>query len=109
MKERIYGYEGDLWSVGIMIYQLIVGRYPYDTSNAEKFLYDIQNFNFQKHLGLFRDVDSDIKEAMKICFKIDYRERRIENIKLDWAKSFSAEKRKLWTPLYDYYIANRYY
>ncbi len=43
LDERSYGMEADLWSIGVVYYQMIYGRYPYVGLNDFDILKKIKN------------------------------------------------------------------
>ena len=43
MKDRKYNYKSDLWSVGVILYQMVYGKRPYYASNILDLLKNIEN------------------------------------------------------------------
>ncbi len=43
MDERPYGMDADLWSIGVVYYQMIYGKYPYTGLNDYDILKKIKN------------------------------------------------------------------
>ena len=58
LSKEQYGYECDLWSLGIIIYILHFGKYPYNGEVAQAVLKQIQNFK-QKLFKKSGDQDFD--------------------------------------------------
>lgn len=49
-QEDIHGFRSDIWSVGVMSYQMISGKHPYDSSNSarsEDFLPKMNEISFE--------------------------------------------------------------
>jgi serine/threonine protein kinase len=44
LDERPYGMEADLWSIGVVYYQMIYGKYPYVGLNDFDILKKIKNY-----------------------------------------------------------------
>lgn len=43
LENRNYGYECDIWSVGVVYYQLLIGDYPYNAMNDLEILKKIKS------------------------------------------------------------------
>ena len=42
LDERPYGFEADIWSIGVVYYQLLYGRYPYTGKSDYEILKNIK-------------------------------------------------------------------
>ena len=61
--EKGYSYQVDTWSLGVIIYTLIIGRYPFESKDEEEIFKKIKNIDY-----LFPD-DSIISEDAKDLIK----------------------------------------
>lgn len=52
MEGNSYSYNSDIWGLGIIIYQLITGKYPYPVCNTFLELYNIIKKNPAPELKL---------------------------------------------------------
>lgn len=43
MQRRPYDFKADIWSVGVVYYQMLEGRYPFTGTNIEAILLKIKN------------------------------------------------------------------
>ena len=66
INEKAYSYEVDIWSLGIIIYTLIIGKPPFD-SNDEKKTYkkikDIQ-YSFPEGINISKEAKDLIKQIL---------------------------------------------
>lgn len=102
IKREGHGKEVDIWSLGILIYEMLVGLPPYvgrcPADVFDKILYE--------DLELQTDFDGDAKNLIEKCLKKDPRKRiSIEEIKkhkwfhgLDFEKMKKKELQAPWIP-----------
>ena len=70
-KEK-YGYECDMWSLGIIIYILYFGRHPYSGVTAQSILNQINSF---KHKVLKKSGDQDFDDLIRKLLVPEPKER----------------------------------
>lgn len=77
LRERLFSEKSDVWSYGILLYELVVGHEPYSGEGLLEIAFAIRD-NGRNPLGEFpkdRKPPKYIKKVMKRCFKIDPTER----------------------------------
>ena len=68
MKKQKYTVKSDLWSIGIIMYQMLFGRRPYDANN----IFDLMNKIENKKLNLIDyNVSSESKDLIIKLLKIN--------------------------------------
>lgn len=61
-----HSYEVDIWSLGVVIYTLLVGKPPFETSNVKKTYSRIKtnSYNFPDHIEVSEDAKDLIKKIL---------------------------------------------
>jgi serine/threonine protein kinase len=60
-----YGNQVDLWSLGVIIYQMLCGYHPFDTNKGINYLYQqIKQCNLKFDNNLWKDVSNDAKDLV---------------------------------------------
>jgi serine/threonine-protein kinase ULK2 len=47
MQKRPYNYKADIWSIGVLVYNLLTGSYPFFASNKEELMMKVDRGNYQ--------------------------------------------------------------
>lgn len=47
MHKRTYNYKADIWSIGVLTYNLITGTYPFFASSKDELLKKVEKGNYQ--------------------------------------------------------------
>ncbi len=68
---KIYGPKTDVWAFGILIYEMLHGRSPFDACESEEQLKDIisKPINWDQLKGY---LPSSLKKVILKCLKIRY-------------------------------------
>ena len=66
IEENYYSYEVDIWALGIIIYKLIIGKYPFESKNEEEIYNNIKKceFSFPQDTIISEDAKDLIKEIL---------------------------------------------
>ena len=75
MQRLPYGIKADIWSIGVVFYQLLEGTYPFKGRNIEKIMEKIKQNQI-----LYNKVDlsEEAKDFIKRCLVVDPKGR------IDW-------------------------
>ena len=68
LHEKEYSYEIDIWSLGIIIYAILIGKTPFETNNFSELLEKVKrmDYSFPKN----KNIDNDAKDLInKILVK----------------------------------------
>lgn len=82
LQERPYGFEADIWSIGVVYYQMLFGEYPYMGMNDYDILKKIKNNrpNFAKV-----NISRTAKDFIDRCLTVDPKKR------ISWVQIYSHE------------------
>ena len=82
-----YGKECDVWSLGVVLYQLLTGKMPFEGDNVEQLLRNIEIAKFK----LPSDVSGDCKDLLRQMIEKDPKKRitAADALHHDWIKNFN--------------------
>lgn len=72
LDEKPYGFEADIWSIGVVFYQMLYGKYPYEGSNDYDILRKIKNSRPDYRRVQISDKAKDFIER---CLTVDPKKR----------------------------------
>ena len=72
MRQEPYGFEADIWSIGVVFYQLLLGKFPFIGRGIPAILIIIENdeLNFQGP-----DISDNAVDFIKKCLVVDPQKR----------------------------------
>lgn len=72
LQEKAYGFEADIWSIGVVYYQMMYGKYPYMGMNDYDILKKIKNNrpDFSKV-----NISADARDFLDRCLTVDPKKR----------------------------------
>ncbi len=72
LEEKPYGMEADLWSIGVVYYQMIYGKYPYMGMNDYDILKKIKN---NKPDFSAVQISKECRDFIEKCLTVDPKKR----------------------------------
>ena len=70
-----YGKECDIWSLGVVLYIILSGKYPFDGNGRAEVFAKIQNGHFDFPPSSFSKVSEDCKDLIKKMICVDRKKR----------------------------------
>ncbi len=92
LKQK-YNEKCDTWSVGVILYMLIVGRAPFDGKNDDEIIDNIKKGKFNaKHKKLL-NASSEVQDLVKHLLQVNVKKRfsASDALKHPWFKKFNAK------------------
>lgn len=73
LKRNIYSIKNDIWSIGIMIYELLHGETPWECKTESELIDKMTRLpvKFKEHIALTKDI----KDFIKKCLEVDESKR----------------------------------
>ena len=72
LEEKMYGFEADIWSIGVVYYQMLYGKYPFMGFNDYDILKKIKN-NRPDYSKV--NISKDAKDFLDRCLTVDPKKR----------------------------------
>ena len=60
LKEKEYSYEVDIWALGIIIYQILIGKTPFETNDFSELLQKVKRMEYTFPIN----IDNDAKDLI---------------------------------------------
>ena len=97
MIEGIYHYKSDLWSIGVILYCLITGKYPFNGKDKKEVFYLINSGKYNKKNLNKKNCSIEVKNLIKKIFTVDLNKRISIDDALndDWFKLNEKENNNL--------------
>lgn len=73
LKRNIYSIKNDIWSIGIMIYELLHGQTPWECKTQSELIDKMTRIpvKFKQHVALSKDI----KQFIRKCLEVDQSKR----------------------------------
>ena len=97
MIEGIYHYKSDLWSIGVILYCLITGKYPFNGKDKNEVFSLINSGKYNKKNLNKKNCSIEVKNLIKKIFTVDLNKRISIDDALndDWFKLNEKENNNL--------------
>ena len=73
--ERKYGKQADIWSLGVILYQIVSGLIPFDADSPDALFKKIKNCEWSFVMPQFKDVSPECKDLITKLLMKDPEER----------------------------------
>ncbi len=90
MKNKSYGANVDLWSAGILLYEMLVGEPPFTSDNIYNLIKKIEQFN----IYFPDDISDECKELILSLLKINPNERITFNEFFEYSFNIGKEEKE---------------
>ena len=66
LKEKEYSYEIDIWSLGIIIYKILIGKTPFETNHFSELLIKVNHmdYTFPKNINISNEAKDLISKIL---------------------------------------------
>ena len=71
LNSNIYTIKNDIWSVGVIIYEILHGKVPWTCSTEDQLKIEI----IRNNISLFKNLSEDLKDFVRKCLVVDQNKR----------------------------------
>ena len=91
--KKSYNEKCDTWSIGVILYMLIVGRAPFDGVDDEEIISNIKKGKYNSSHKKLIESSNEVQDLVKKLLLVDSKKRlsAIDALKHPWFKKFKAK------------------
>ena len=71
LNSNIYTIKNDIWSVGVIIYEILHGKVPWTCSTEDQLKIEI----IRNNISLLKNLSEDLKDFVRKCLVVDQNKR----------------------------------
>lgn len=75
ITEEPYGSACDIWSLGVLVYFIVAGKYPFEGRNMKELFANICGAKLSFSEDVWKYISQECKDFIRDCFTVDQSKR----------------------------------